>query len=105
MKVKSQEHIIVTNGVRQGNKGYFIWTTFHGSNKPAVEDSYILKIEFFSPIGQVNSLSGKEEVAAKANDTEYGLFASVFTKDLCRAMRFSKSLESGAVVINRAVPT
>jgi aldehyde dehydrogenase (NAD+) len=71
----------------------------------AAEDSYIMKNESFGPIGQVNSFSTEEEVIAKANDTEYGLYASVFTNDISRAMRFAKEFESGTVVVNGAAPT
>jgi aldehyde dehydrogenase (NAD+) len=64
-----------------------------------------MKVESFSPIGQVNSFSTEEEVLERANDIEYGLYASIFTKDIDRAMRFAKELESGTVTINGAAPT
>lgn len=71
----------------------------------AAENSYIMRVESFGPIGQVNSFSTEEEVLEKANDTEYGLYASIFTKDIDRAMRFAKELESGTVTVNGAAPT
>ena len=47
-----------------------------------------------------------EEQALKlANDTEYGLYAAVYTKNLDRAMRFAKGLESGMVGVNCTSPT
>ena|SRR5436190_9568278 len=64
-----------------------------------------MKVESFGPIGQVNSFSTEEEVLAKANDTEYGLYASIFTRDINRALKFAKELESGSVAINAASPT
>jgi aldehyde dehydrogenase (NAD+) len=64
-----------------------------------------MTVESFGPIGQVNSFSTEEEVLAKANDTEYGLYSSVFTNDINRALRFAKEIEAGTVVINAAAPT
>src|SRR5271154_4533967 len=63
-----------------------------------------MKIESFGPIGQVNSFSNKEEVLTKANDTEYGLYSSVFTNDITRALRIAKELEAGTVGVNSAAP-
>lgn len=42
---------------------------------------------------------------AKANNTEYGLYAAVFTKNIDRAMRFAKGLEAGTVGVNCTSPT
>jgi aldehyde dehydrogenase (NAD+) len=64
-----------------------------------------MQVESFGPIGQVNSFSTEEEVLEKANDTEYGLYASVFTNDISRALKFAQEIESGVVVINGASPT
>src|SRR5271170_6974882 len=64
-----------------------------------------MKVESFGPIGQVNSFSTEEEVLTKANDTEYGLYSSVFTNDITRALRIAKELEAGTVAINSAAPT
>jgi aldehyde dehydrogenase (NAD+) len=65
-----------------------------------------MKNESFGPIGQVNAFSTEsEEVLAKANDTEYGLYASVFTNDITGALRIAKELEAGIVAINSAAPT
>jgi aldehyde dehydrogenase (NAD+) len=64
-----------------------------------------MKVESFGPIAQVNSFSTEEEVLAKANDTEYGLYSSVFTNDLSRALRVAQGIEAGTVVVNAAAPT
>jgi aldehyde dehydrogenase (NAD+) len=64
-----------------------------------------MTMESFGPVAQVNAFSTEEEVIAKANDTEYGLYASVFTNDVSRAFRFAKQFESGQVVVNGAAPT
>jgi len=64
-----------------------------------------MKVESFGPIAQVNSFSTEEEVIAKANNTEYGLYSSVFTNDLNRALRLAKEIDAGTVVVNAASPT
>jgi hypothetical protein len=44
-------------------------------------------------------------VLAKANDTEFGLYASVYTKDINRALKFAKRMEAGSVGVNCSSPT
>jgi aldehyde dehydrogenase (NAD+) len=69
------------------------------------EDSKIMKEEIFGPVVVINTFKTEEEVIAKANDTEFGLYASLYTNDLGRALRVSKKLESGMVGVNCASPT
>lgn len=85
-----------------GAKGYFI--------EPSVflrtpEDAVIMKEEIFGPVVNINTFKTEEEVLAKANDSEFGLYAAVFTKDINRAMRFAKALEAGTVGVNCTSPT
>ncbi|KAK5165782.1 uncharacterized protein LTR77_008705 [Saxophila tyrrhenica] len=72
-------------------------------NQP--EDSKVLKEEIFGPVVAINTFKTEEEALEKANATEYGLYASVYTKDIDRAMRVAKSFESGMVGINCTSPT
>ncbi len=53
----------------------------------------------------INTFETEEEAIQKANDTEYGLYAAVFTKNISRAMRVAKALESGYVGINCTSPS
>lgn len=69
------------------------------------EQSRIAKEEIFGPVVMINSFTTEEEAIAKANDTEFGLYAALYTKDLERAMRVGKKLESGMVGINCTSPT
>jgi aldehyde dehydrogenase (NAD+) len=69
------------------------------------EDSQIMKEEVFGPVIIINAFDTEEEAIAKANDTEYGLYAAVYTKDLDRAMRVSSKLEAGTVGVNCTSPT
>ena len=69
------------------------------------EDSRLTKEEIFGPVVIINTFSTEEEAIAKANDTEFGLYASLYTKDLERAMRVAKKLESGMLGVNCTSPT
>ncbi|KAJ5548902.1 Retinal dehydrogenase 1 [Penicillium frequentans] len=69
------------------------------------ENSRIMKEEIFGPVAVVNTFKDEDEVVAKANDTEFGLYASVYTKDVSRALRMAKKLESGNVGVNCTSPT
>jgi hypothetical protein len=69
------------------------------------EDSKVMKEEIFGPVVAINTFKSEEDALRKANDTEYGLYAAVFTKDLDRAMRIAKGFESGMVGVNCTSPT
>lgn len=69
------------------------------------EDSQIMKEEIFGPVVVINTFKTEEEVIAKANDTEFGLYAALYTNDLNRALRVSKKIESGMVGVNCTSPT
>lgn len=69
------------------------------------EDSRVAKEEIFGPVVVINTFKTEEEAIAKANDTEFGLYAALYTKDLERAVRVGKKLESGMVGINCTSPT
>ncbi|KAK3645222.1 hypothetical protein LTR56_009274 [Elasticomyces elasticus] len=90
----------VTEG--ENGKGYFIEPTVY-SGVP--EDEVTQKEEVFGPFVNINKFKTEEEVLAKANDSEFGLYASVYTNDLSRALRVAKALESGQVAINCTSPT
>lgn len=69
------------------------------------ETSRVVKEEIFGPVVIINTFITEEEAIAKANDTEFGLYAALYTKDLERAMRVGKKLESGMVGVNCTSPT
>jgi len=86
---------------KTNDTGYFISPTIF-TNTP--EDAQIMKGEIFGPVVNINVFSSEEDVLAKANDTEFGLYASVFTKDINRALKFVKSMEAGTVGVNCSSP-
>ncbi|KAJ6144400.1 hypothetical protein N7470_008295 [Penicillium chermesinum] len=69
------------------------------------EDSRLVKEEIFGPVVVLNTFKEEAEAIHKANDTEFGLYASVFTKDLDRAVRVSRALQAGLVGVNCTAAT
>lgn len=69
------------------------------------EDAKVMKEEIFGPVVCINTFDTEEQALKYANNTEFGLYASLYTKDLDRAMRFAKGLESGMVGVNCTSPT
>ncbi len=64
------------------------------------DDMLISRDEIFGPVLPVYAFEGEAEVIARANDTEYGLAAGVWTRDVGRAHRVAAGIKSGAVWIN-----
>jgi aldehyde dehydrogenase (NAD+) len=93
----TQAHALLTGGQRVGEKGFFIQPTVFTDVEP---DAELYREEIFGPVSILNSFKTEEEVLAKANATEYGLMAGVFTQDINRAMRVASEFESGMVGIN-----
>ncbi len=78
--------------------------------KPAIftdvaDNAKINTTEVFGPVMVYHTFKTEEEVLKRANDTEYGLYSSIFTSNLDRALQFSRKLESGMVGINTASPS
>jgi aldehyde dehydrogenase (NAD+) len=67
-------------------------------NVPA--DAEISREEIFGPVSVLNTFKTEEEIVAKANDTNFGLMAGVFTQDINKALRVASDIESGMVGIN-----
>lgn len=92
----------VANLSEAASRGYFVEPTIFLRTP---EDAVIMKEEIFGPVVNINTFKTEAEVIAKANDSEFGLYAAVFTKDINRAMRFAKVLEAGTVGVNCTSPT
>jgi succinate-semialdehyde dehydrogenase/glutarate-semialdehyde dehydrogenase len=67
------------------------------------DDADCLKDEIFGPVAAIQTFRDQDEVIAKANATEYGLVAYVFTGDLKRGLQVCERLEFGMVGLNRGL--
>lgn len=68
--------------------------------KGVKESMDLYQQESFGPVSTIIEVADEDEAIRHANNTEYGLSASIFTKDLARGFRLAKRIESGAVHIN-----
>ncbi len=90
----------VIGGGRIDGRGYFFQPTVL-TDVP--DDARLLKEEIFGPVAPVKGFSGEEEALRLANDTEYGLVAYFYTRDLGRAHRVMEGLEYGMVGVNQGM--
>src|SRR3954464_9529160 len=90
----------LVGGHRRDGAGYFFEPTVLGD---VPEDARLLKEEIFGPVAPVTAVSSEEDAIAKANDTEYGLVAYVYTRDIKRALRVCEGLETGMVGLNQGM--
>ena len=88
---------VLTGGGRHGDKGYFVQPTIF---KNCGSASTLYKEEIFGPVLVANSFKDIDQIASQANDTAYGLAASVWTQDLSLAHRLAKRIEAGTVWVN-----
>ncbi|RVX74883.1 hypothetical protein B0A52_01160 [Exophiala mesophila] len=96
-EIEKENWNVVVGGKNPDGPGYFITPTI--IDRPA-DDSRIVAEEPFGPIVPLLSFKTDEEVITRANNTIYGLGASVWCRDLDRATELAEQVESGSVWVN-----
>src|SRR5271156_3829538 len=87
----------VTGGHKKGDKGYFVEPTVLVNTR---EDMKVVREEIFGPVVAAMPFDDPEEILPRANDSEYGLAAAVWTQDIGKAHRTAEYLRAGTVWIN-----
>jgi succinate-semialdehyde dehydrogenase/glutarate-semialdehyde dehydrogenase len=91
---------VLTGADTVGDRGWFYAPTVLAD---VPDDAELLREEIFGPVAPVTTFATRDEAIAKANDTEYGLVAYAFTRDLDTALALSERLDTGMVGINQGV--
>nr|WP_208392938.1 NAD-dependent succinate-semialdehyde dehydrogenase [Frigoribacterium faeni] len=96
----SRGAVVRTGGSRGGGTGTFFEPTVLDGVQPGSE---LLTAEIFGPVLAVSTFADEEEAVRQANDTEFGLVAYAFTRDLARGQRLAETLETGMLGLNVGV--
>jgi succinate-semialdehyde dehydrogenase/glutarate-semialdehyde dehydrogenase len=89
--------IVVMGGKRIDRPGSFMQPTILTDIKP---DNPAFREEFFGPVALLFRVKNEDEAVALANDSDFGLGGSVFTKDIARGKRVASRIDTGMVFIN-----
>jgi succinate-semialdehyde dehydrogenase/glutarate-semialdehyde dehydrogenase len=92
-------HVVLGGRPRAGDGFFYEPTVLTGVGEGAA----MRHAEIFGPVAPISVFDDEDEAVAAANDTEYGLVAYVYTRDLNRALRVSERLETGMVGLNQGV--
>jgi acyl-CoA reductase-like NAD-dependent aldehyde dehydrogenase len=98
--VKEGAEVLIGGEQMDGRKGYFYRPTVLKNVTPKM---HIAQEEVFGPVAPIIVAGDEVEAIKLANDSEYGLGASIWTQDLDKAERLSSSIESGIVSVNNVV--
>ncbi|SFE87240.1 NAD-dependent succinate-semialdehyde dehydrogenase [Alteribacillus iranensis] len=93
---------VLSGGTKvEGGTTFYTPTVISG----ATSDMLCMNEETFGPLAPIAIFKEAEEAIEEANDTDFGLAAYVFTKDLSRALRISEALDYGIVGVNDGLPS
>jgi succinate-semialdehyde dehydrogenase/glutarate-semialdehyde dehydrogenase len=97
---KSKGAKVLVGGGPTGERGYFFEPTVLVD---VPDDAKLLKEEIFGPVAPVAKFDTEQDAIDAANDTEYGLVAYIYTRDVKRALRVAEALETGMVGLNQGI--
>jgi len=87
----------VSGGKRHGDEGFFVEPTLFTN---VTDEMRIAKDEIFGPVLSVLKFSDVDEIVRRANNTNFGLAAAVWTRDVAKAHRFAAKVRAGTVWVN-----
>jgi succinate-semialdehyde dehydrogenase/glutarate-semialdehyde dehydrogenase len=91
---------LLTGGKTPAGPGFFYPATVL-TNVP--DSAKMLSEEIFGPVAAIQTFTSEDEAITRANATEYGLVAYLYTKDLTRGLRVSEKLDFGMIGLNRGL--
>ena len=91
---------VMTGGERTNSKGFFYRPTIMKNVSPKMD---IATEEVFGPLAPVITVENEKDAMKIANDSKYGLGASIWTQDLEKAEMLSRTIDSGIVTVNNVV--
>jgi succinate-semialdehyde dehydrogenase/glutarate-semialdehyde dehydrogenase len=91
---------VLTGGKKPDGAGFFYPATVLTDVPDSAE---MLRDEIFGPVASIQTFKSEDEVVKRANETEYGLVAYLYTGDLSRGMRVSERLDFGMIGLNRGL--
>jgi succinate-semialdehyde dehydrogenase / glutarate-semialdehyde dehydrogenase len=91
---------VLTGGKKPEGPGFFYPATVLDD---VPDGAKMLNEEIFGPVASIQTFKSEDEAIKRANDTEYGLVAYLYTRDLSRGMRVSEKLDFGMIGLNRGL--